>query len=163
LEWLQTLIATIVGAALAAGVGELNRRAARKDEWLKTRRSKLEEVFAELANGEAQSTRIAIAVLQQQQGMHADPVSPLDMTHLGALLSLYFPEAREVLEAHRKRLEAMRGPRMDRFKEAAKNNDAKAIQRNTLLMTIEMNQEVGQFARELRPTLENIAARLART
>jgi hypothetical protein len=161
LEWLQTLIATIVGAALAASVGELNRRVARKDERSKTRRAKLEEVFAELANGEAQSTRIAIATLQRQQGMDADPVTPLDMTHLGALLSLYFPEAREALETHRNRLEAMRGPRMDRFKEAAKNNDAKAIQANTLMMTIEMNQEVGQFARELRPILESVAEKLS--
>lgn len=154
-------MATAVGAALAAGVSELNRRAALKDEWSKTRRAKLEEVFGDLANGEAQATRIAIATVQRQQGMEADPIEPLDMTHLGALVSLYFPEAREVLVAHRKRLDALRGPRMKRIAEAAQKHDAKAIQSETLIITIEMNKEVGQFARELRPVLESIAASLA--
>ena len=66
MEWLQTLIATVVGAALAAGVGELNRRATRKDEWSRTRRAKLEDVFAELASREAQATVIAIATVKRQ-------------------------------------------------------------------------------------------------
>jgi hypothetical protein len=161
LEWLQTLIATVVGAGLAAGVGEINRRSARKDEWIKTRRTKLEEVFAALADGEAQAVRLAIAMVQRQQGLEADPVEPLDMTRLAALVSLYVPEAAGVLAAHRARLDAMRGPRMQRISEAAKKLDAKAIQGESVLMAMEMNAEIGQFARELRPLLENLSAELS--
>lgn len=153
------LLGVIIGGGLTWGIGEWARRHARKDEWTKIRRTKLEEVFSEMASLERKAAQFAVAELRRLNGDEVEPVE-VNLRRLPSLLSIYFPETMHVLEAHDRRQEEMQADRVNQLKVATKKDPA-AIRSFGAQIAVGVNVEIGQFLGELRPVLAEVARNLA--